>query len=418
MVRLVSNTNPQAKNVKDEEMNREMKTPTVVQKMWEKCGVFTTSSWLAVTICAILTATGALLMYAFENHGGTGEPFAWFDGASAWPSIAIILFATLLSIHFIIKVNFDLRRNADELTEEFGLEFTCEANPKSALFFGWEAPPSKRNSVTIHVRHRRPEEKVDIVTLWQRYLYRGRLWMRLGRATPMALLYFTALFFLLSLFGRFYTPNIRGHFYFPCLIVPAIFAFLLLTCVVIDAILLHERFLKQLTDKKTWWPDATFEKYNYRVKPHRPIYENDLADYWDILLIARRTETVGKQIYYLFIIPSLLIVAWLGYFDNWPWPPVLIVALCVHFSVALFAAWQLPRDARKYRDKVLERMNRRKRQALMSAEKTTEATDTMIEEVQAIHRGAFSYLWEQPAVRALLLPSGGILAALIQYLHR
>jgi hypothetical protein len=403
-------------------MNREMKTKTVVEEMWEKCGVFTTSGWFAVTICTILTAGGAFLMYAFENHGGTGEPFAWFDGASAWPSIAIILFATLLSIHFIIKANSDLRRNADELTEEFRLESPDEADRKSTSFFGWEASPSKyvilRGSNTDQVQHTRPEEKVDIVTLWQRYLCRGRLWMRLGRAAPMTLLYFTALFFLLSLIGRFPTPNIRGHFYFPCLIVPAIFAFLLLTFVVIDAILLHERFLKQLTDKKTCWPDATFEKYDYRVKPNRPINENDLADYWDILLIARRTEAVGKQIYYLFIILSLLIVAWLGYFDNWTWPPEFIVALCVHFSVALFAAWRLPRGARKYRDKVLERMNRRKRQALMSAEKTSEATDTMIEEVQSIHQGAFSYLWEQPAVRALLLPSGGILAALIQYLHR
>jgi hypothetical protein len=54
----------------------------------------------------------------------------------------------------------------------------------------------------------------------------------------------------------------------------------------------------------------------------------------------------------------------------------------------------------------------------MQAEKIPEAIDTMIEEVQSTHKGAFSYLWEQPAIRALLFPSGGIgLATLLQYLQ-
>jgi hypothetical protein len=49
--------------------------------------------------------------------------------------------------------------------------------------------------------------------------------------------------------------------------------------------------------------------------------------------------------------------------------------------------------------------------------KTPDAIDTMIDEVQSNHKGAFSYLWEQPAIRALLLPSGGIgLLTLLQYL--
>jgi hypothetical protein len=89
----------------------------------------------------------------------------------------------------------------------------------------------------------------------------------------------------------------------------------------------------------------------------------------------------------------------------------------MHFSLAMYAAWRLPQGAKKYRDKILERMKRRRRQALILAKKTPEAIDTMIEEVQSAHLGAFSYLWEQPAIRALLLPSSGIgLATLLQYL--
>jgi hypothetical protein len=89
----------------------------------------------------------------------------------------------------------------------------------------------------------------------------------------------------------------------------------------------------------------------------------------------------------------------------------------MHFSLALYAAWELPKLARDYRDKVLERLKRRRRQALMPAGRAPEAIDIMIEELQSTHQGAFAYIWEQPAIRALLLPSGGIgLATLLQYL--
>jgi hypothetical protein len=73
--------------------------------------------------------------------------------------------------------------------------------------------------------------------------------------------------------------------------------------------------------------------------------------------------------------------------------------------------------AKEYRDTVLGRLKRRKRQALIQAEKIPEVIDTMIEEIESTHQGAFSYLWEQPAIRALLFPSSGIgLATLLQYL--
>jgi hypothetical protein len=220
--------------------------------------------------------------------------------------------------------------------------------------------------------------------------------------------------------GPFPTTTYPGPFvnYFLMgLMMPAIGIFLFLTFFVIDAILLHEGFLRQLQEEESYWPDDTFKKFKYPIEPNRPPNESDLADYWDILLIARRTEAVGALIYYPFIVLSLLIVARLSYFDNWTWPPVLVVTLSLHFALALYAAWRLPKVAREYRDKVLGRLKRRKRQALMRAEKTPEAIDTMIEEVQSTHQGAFSNLWEQPAIRALLFPSGGLgLASLLQFL--
>ena len=352
-------------------------------------------NWLAVPVYAVLALGIVWRFYAIENYSGQGDPLAWFDGTSAGPSMAILLFAALLSVHFIAKAHFDLKQNAADLTEEFGL-----INPE----------PSKPRTRIV--------DKIDIIALWERYLRRGQFLWRFLRALPMFTLYIAAIAVILPLIGSFPRTAIRGNFPFPLLVGCTIFAFLFLTFFVIDAILLHESFLIQLEKKETRWPDATFQKFQYPFGPDRPrSNESDLADYWDILLISKRTESVGSVIYYPFVILSLLIVARLRCLYNWAWSPVLIVTLLMHFSIALYAAWRLPKCARVYRDKVLARMKRRRRQALILAKKTPEAIDTMIEEVQSTHQGAFSYLWQQPAIRALLLPSSGIgLATLFQYL--
>jgi protein-S-isoprenylcysteine O-methyltransferase Ste14 len=316
-------------------------------------------------------------------------------------------------------MDFSLWQNAAELTENFALIGNM---PDQAPFFGWEMPKLVSGITSASPLFRgleiEPDKRIDITALWQSYLYRGKLWGRLKRAAPMMVLYILALTVVLPFFGHFPHAPIRGRFPFPMLIVPTIIVFLLLTFVVLDAILLHEGFLRQLVRKETYWPDDTFKRLEYSIIPNRPPTERDLADYWDISLIARRTEAVGNIIYYPFAILSLLIIARLSYFDDWSWTTPLIVALSLHFCLAFYAAWRLPKIAREYRDIVLRRLKRRRRQALMQAEKTPEAIDTMIEEVQTTHQGAFSYLWEQPAVRALLFPSGGIgLATLLQYLQ-
>jgi hypothetical protein len=352
-------------------------------------------SWLAAPVYAVMAVGIVWHFYVIENYPAQSEALAWFDGTSAGPSMVILLFAALLSVHFIAKAHFDLSQNAADLTEEFGLR-----NPE----------PSKPRTRLVGM--------IDIIALWERYLRGGQFWRRFLRALPMFVLYIAAITVILPLIGDFPRTTIRGNFPFSALMGSTILVFLFLTFFVIDAILLHEGFLIQLEKKETRWPDATFRIFHYPFGPDRPTRnESDLADYWDILLISKRTEAVGSVIYYPFVILSLLIVARLRCLYNWAWSPVFIVALLMHFSIALYAAWRLPKCARVYRDKVLERMKRRRRLALIHAKKTPEAIDTMIEEVQSTHQGAFSYLWQQPAIRALLLPSSGIgLATLLQYL--
>jgi hypothetical protein len=364
------------------------------------------ASWTGVPFWAVVAALLVCVFYFKENRWGAGEPFAWLDGTSAWPSIGIMLFSAFLSVHFIIKGHLNLKLNAARLKEEFGLRDVPE---NELSFFGWGFPWLRSDNDN-------GRERIDIESLWGRYLTRGSFLVRVARAGPMTFFYIGALWFGHPVLGGFPTAPIRGEFNFRLLIFFTITVFLLLTFFVIDAIILHEGFLRQLSSYESYWPDTTFEKGNYPTTP-RPENESDLSDYWDILLISKRTEAVGNLIYYPFVILSLLIVARFKYFDNWIWSPVLIAAFSLHFLLALFAAWRLPRIAKDYRDKVLARLRVRRRQALTQAQRMPEVIDTMIEEVQSTHRGAFSYLWEQPALRALFLPSGGLgIAALLQYL--
>jgi hypothetical protein len=363
------------------------------------------SSYFAVPILVVCTAIFICICYVIDNSSGIGEPMGWLDGASSWPTIAIIFFTFLLSIHFILRGNYNLRRSASELTRHFGLTI---ARSRGTSYFNWEKPPL--------IQHR-SEICIEIGGLWSRYLERGRLHRRIVRTIPMVVMYFVALVVILPLIGAAPTPPIRGTFPFCQLIVITVLAFVFLTFFVVDATLLHEGLLKQLAKYETFWPNSTFERFEYARERNDGKNERELAYYWDIVLISRRTESVGNLIYYPFLILFLLIVARLPCFDDWTWTPSLIVALCMHFSVAFYAAWRLPRTATMYRDKVLGELRRIRRQALMIARKEPDVIDTMIDEVESTHRGAFSYLWDQPAIRALLLPSGGIgMMTLIKFL--
>jgi hypothetical protein len=378
-----------------------------------------------------------LCLYLIQNWDGNGEHFAFIDGASSWPSIAIILFATFLSIHFIIKTRFDLELNAQSLRKDFALEvkpditFTLlwQKRLLDLQFWShmwkylWNSEFWNRAGKTFfYVHDETPKTKggkVDIAALWKQYHLQGRFWRRVLRALFMTVLYLAFLALLEFLLGGdFPTIPMRGEgeFLFECLIAVAICLYIFLTFVVIDAIVLHEAFLGQLEEDETGWPPGTFEKFKYAAETG-PYNESDLSDYWDILLIAKRTEAIANLIYYPFIILSLLIVSRLDYFGNYTWSLSEIVVLCIHFCLAFFAAWRLPSVAGRYRKKTLERMEERKREKITDPQKK-EAIDSLIEDVRTTHQGAFAYLWEQPVIRALLLPSSGIgFATISQYLQ-
>jgi hypothetical protein len=108
------------------------------------------SSVFAVPLSAIFSGALVGLFYLRNNDlFGGGEPFAWFDGASAWPPIAIVLFAGFLSIHFVLKSQCQLAQNANDLTDRFHLNIKL---PTRSSLLRWETPPEFPKKPTFQQR--------------------------------------------------------------------------------------------------------------------------------------------------------------------------------------------------------------------------------------------------------------------------
>jgi hypothetical protein len=104
----------------------------------------------------------------------------------------MLLFAALLSVHFIAKAHFDLKLNAADLTEEFGLRNPEQSKPWTYIV-----------------------GKINIIALWERYLRSGQFLWRFLRVLPMFALYITAIAVILPLIGDAPRTAIRVISAFP-----------------------------------------------------------------------------------------------------------------------------------------------------------------------------------------------------------
>jgi len=187
-----------------------------------------------------MSAALVFSFYSIANQSEKGEHFFWAEGTSAWPSVGILFFTMLLALHFIIKSNYTLRENAAELSKRFTLgksprKPTLRSNSRARkwnqrLELGWKEIEHVDNSAEVTGGKASIKERIlDMDCLWSQYLSRGRFWLRVLRATPMAGLYFLALYIVISLIGLPEPHSVRGWVpFFPILMCTVVvFLFLL-----------------------------------------------------------------------------------------------------------------------------------------------------------------------------------------------
>ena len=118
---------------------------------------------------------------------------------------------------------------------------------------------------------------------------------------------------------------------------------------------------------------------------------------------------------YPFQILLVMLLARVAWFDSWTWPPSLIALYGINFSYAVGSGLAMRHAAEQARKHILRRLQAR----LAHADYKDQIVN--VREAMAIiaaeSRGAFAPFSENPILRAILIPSGGMsLVALLEVL--
>ena len=374
--------------------------------------------FIGVIGVSVLAAIGVLLGWLrtwLVSDGNAAEPFSAFDSVSIWPTEVLHLIGVALTLGFFAKGARDLATNRAVLEETFlSNGDTSQFQPTRSFWtrmWDW----LKTWALTERWINTRPtesrERSVDATTIWSNYLGSGHI----SYAAPRIALIFAAYFvFVFLLFNQFETPlrPCRGTVSCNvdlCLLWLSALSSVLLSVWVFDVVRRCVALIEHVTAQPTQWPSDVLNRY----LSERNVPKAFLPDWLDIQFIGERTRVVGGMVVYPFIVFVVVLTARNRYFDNWDFPLPLIIVLSLNALLIVGTAILLKRSAERARTIAMENMNE-----LLIAQKGCEANSSraaqlelLIEEVKNMRRGAFSNIFQQPAVTASLLGA----LALLQY---
>jgi hypothetical protein len=357
-----------------------------------------TTPWIIFTVLFI----GIAVSWFAQTHPADQEPLAFHSGISIWPSEMLRLIAFFLAIHFLIKAHVNLLRNEDAVNQHFHL-----VSPHLGF---WDSLRLKNLRLGLrrwkeHLAWADPDARVPAEKAWIAYLRRNQFWPRVIRVVALCALYLVfAICAFVALFPMPVVPA-RGEVAFNldwCVLIPTIVALIVLTFYVVDAIQLNSNFIRIFTYGLTEWKPGISPGSN-RVPP---LSETEISRYHDIVFVAQRTEVVARLIWYPLIVLTLMVLARSSLFDNWSWPPGLIMIFGLNAMWAIGSAVYLRRTAEQLRGTAIENLERF-RVANYKEYYKRRTFEELISDIRTLKKGAFAPLSDQPFVRAILVPSGG-----------
>jgi hypothetical protein len=381
-----------------------------------------------------LLAIGTILMLGVWQSQVLGEPFTIGGGVSIVPTEVLRLLAGLLAIHFSLESWRIISQNNEDLAREFRLESPRQmARRENEVRATHKWPPRllvrkwlayRRRSI-YHWRNTRrrltPDvegrslEPVSIAGLWHRYqrlgLFRNRFW----RALPWALTFMVFSVVLIQLFGPPLIPA-RGPWN-PSLdkliiIVLTVIPFLLLLIGVVDATRLCIELVRWFVDGRLVWPEATCQTWEERFG----MKAEDLREWLALDFIAKRTEAIGRLVYFPFIVIFLMIISRSTYFDGWDMPVGLFVVIVFSALYAVLCAFVLRKTAEQTRQAALSSLQERlTKLAGTDRERESRQLELLMERIQHIRKGAFRPWRQQPVVKALFWFIGGTSIAGLEF---
>jgi hypothetical protein len=256
--------------------------------------------------------------------------------------------------------------------------------------------------------------------LWKEYRWLGHPWRRAQRVALMFVFYLLSIFLFATAFSGEQPMPVRGVICFTInalLLTVAVVATIVLNFFVVDATRLCRRFIENICEAPTIYPPQTPRKYCAGIEQQA---DDDLEEWIDMHLIARRSAEVSKLIYYPFIILFLLIIARARYWDDWTWSPLLILVFVLNGAWALSSAVVLQRSAKNGKAKALESIQRKLLQLPPTgAEARVKRFKKIIKDVSEMKSGAFAGFTNNPILGALTLPvAGTAITFLIEFLTK
>ena len=366
--------------------------------------------WVAISVVLLGTFYSATLHFAGLPGG---EIWAWKQGTSIWPTEMLrLLIACSVITTFIWAWQHYLRARGNLVAKYF------------------------LNTTALPVPPREDSKSISAATLFEDYMKRAGRRRRALRVSLATIAYLLLGFGMVLLVDGDMParPHVRGgvaQTWDMVLLLLSITCFLSLVFYVLDAVLISAELLYRLSRKDTEWPAKLLEEQRNRFD----VLPKDLAGYLDVRFAADKSEETGKLILIPFIIQFLFILSRNSYFDNWTWPGTLVAIFVCNILLAC-AGWMILRCcAKNIRLQALEKLRdsldesardlrRETADAVESPARTPKPKDRhddllrLQKLIAEEHRGAYSHLFQDPALFAVLLPSGmyGILFVLFRAL--
>lgn len=390
---------------------------------------------LAVALLLLLAAAWTALAWPAngwwpDRACDTCEPMAWLEGVSAWPSHLIHLLALFtllwtLDWAWADTVN-QLRCDADWLQLP-----RPPADPRVRQLLGhWFESAS--------VLFWKPGRchSCDFKQLWEQYVERGGAVPRTLRTLfwYAVTLFAVGLLFLGLSDGQVPEVPARGVEFRSLVAVTLYAAMLLLPLLIVavaDATLLLARFVRHLNRGRSVYPDATIALFakalgsehealwtqRFCARPRErnggcsdPQRHTLLDDWIDVQVVARRSAPVARLVIGPFVVLALLVVARSRLFDNWALTPAIAVGVSVYVAALIGLALLLKQAAETTRRRALESMQADLRWLAGSGKPTADLVEPfkrLIAQVENNQQGAFAPFFEQPLLKAILVPLGG-----------
>jgi hypothetical protein len=334
------------------------------------------------------------------------EPFSIFEGISVWPTEIFRFIAILLSLLFLYWSWRSRKGNREDIDKEF--HFMEEAQSSSGVNHSatgkWGAVLNWiKNVARLDWTPRESKQKTTLNRLWNEYVHFDSEKYHVRRVTIIAIFYLLLCGLIIS-FDMPVRP-LRGRITFGMnigVLSVSTILFAVLISYVFDVTRCCRKFITTASD------ECSKESYDLPDAPIRVQIDNQLTL---IRLIAMRTDTVGKLIFYPFIVWLVMFVSRFDYFDNWRTPLGLAVVISLGALYAWSCAFLLRQSAERARTCAVDRLKRLKSDVLASetpSQDLIKYTDFVLDEVRSIRQGAFAPFTQHPVVQSLLVPFGGV----------